>query len=173
MSEAATERVRRLLEERARVLARPLATPAPADAFELLAFTLGRERYALETRYVHAVFRLADWTPLPAAAAPLLGLTGWRGEVLTLLNLSRLLGAGAGPGPGETRVIVLGGERPAFGILADAIGEVMTLDRTAVRARPEASAEQRELVVGVTRDALVLLDAERLLDRQAEPGKST
>jgi hypothetical protein len=47
------ERTERLLEERARRLARPLTPHQVTDEWvELLAFNLSGERYGIETRYV-------------------------------------------------------------------------------------------------------------------------
>lgn len=160
------ERVRAVLRERARALARPPAPPPPADALEVLTFGLARASCAVESRFVHAVFRTTELTPLPGAAAPVVGVTGWRGEVLTLLDLRAALGMTAGD-PGELgRVIVLGGARPAFGVLAHELHEVVKLQASELVEPAEPSASG--LVRGVTRAGLVLLDAERLLALQAE-----
>lgn len=157
-----------ILQARARELARPPAEPSMIGAEELLTFRLARETYAVETRYVYAVFRLADITPLPGAEPPLYGLTPWRGDVLTVLDLRRLLGAPTSALDDLARVIVLGDRRPAFGILADALGETVTIVASELFALSDAHAGMREYARGVTRDAVVVLDAAVLLQRQSD-----
>ncbi len=160
------ERVREVLRERARVLARAPVAHEPADALELLTFALARESCAVESRFVHAVFRMGEFTPLPGVAAPVVGVTGWRGEVLTLLDVRGLLGMPAGE-PGELgQVIVLGGARAAFGVLAHELREVVKVQ--AAELLPRTAAGERDWLQGVTRAGLVLLDAERLLALQLE-----
>lgn len=163
---------RALLESRARALAQAPADQeaAAAEQLRLLTFSLGGERYAVELRYVVEVFRLPMLSPLPGAPAPVFGLTAWRGELLTLLDLRRILGL-----PSERlddlRIALVLGERAApFGVLADVVDEVLVLDPRTVRPVPEGAATQREYIRGVTADAVLVLDAARLLERHAQEG---
>jgi len=157
------ERARRVLDERARALARPAAPPPAGDTLELLTFVLANEVYAVESRYVLAVFRLTDLSPLPGAKPPVFGVTAWRGELLTILDLRAALGLSVTALNDLSRVIVLGKERPAFGILADAVRELVNLPASAVREPPEGVAAKREYLRGVTPDAVLVLDAGVLL----------
>jgi purine-binding chemotaxis protein CheW len=85
---------RHVLEERARQLARPLARDAAQIAgVDMLTFSVSRERFAIDSRYVFAAFMLQDLVPLPGATAPVVGLTRWRGDVLTVIDLRGLVGA--------------------------------------------------------------------------------
>lgn len=164
---AAPDRVREVLEERARALARPV-NPAPAgETLELVTFALANEVYALESRYVVAVFPLADLAPLPGAEAPVFGVTAWRGELLTVLDLRRVLGVSVADLTDLSRVIVVGEERPAFGILADSVREVVTLPPAALRAPPEGIEAKLGHLRGVTAEAVLVLDAHALLGHHA------
>ncbi|MBI1722856.1 MAG: purine-binding chemotaxis protein CheW [Gemmatimonadetes bacterium] len=160
---ASPERVRELLEQRARALARPAAPAQAHDAIEVITFALANEVYAIESRFVIEVFRLTDLSPLPGAKPPVFGVTGWRGELLTILDLRPVLGLSVGALDDLGRVIVLGEERPAFGVLADAVRELVTLQESALRDTPESVAASREYLRGVTADAVLVLDAEKLL----------
>jgi len=59
---------RRILEERARLLARPPDERARADVLDLVAFSVGTERYAVEADFVQEVQPLdrATWSRSPA-----------------------------------------------------------------------------------------------------------
>ncbi|MDP3910839.1 MAG: chemotaxis protein CheW [Gemmatimonadales bacterium] len=154
---------REVLEERARALARPAAAPLAGDMLEVLTFTLANETYAVESRYVVAVFRLTDLSPLPGAEPPVFGVTAWRGELLTILDLRAALGLSVTALNDLSRVIVLGEERPAFGILADAARELVTLAASDVRQPPARVAARREYLRGVTSEAVLVLEATKLL----------
>jgi purine-binding chemotaxis protein CheW len=155
--------MRAVLEERARLLARPAAPPLAGDTLEVVTFALANETYAVESRYVLAVFRLTDLSPLPGAEPPVFGVTVWRGELLTILDLRAALGLSVTALNDLSRVIVLGEERPAFGILADAARELVTLPASDVREPPEGVAAKREYLRGVTPDAMLVLEATKLL----------
>ena len=162
--EIGPERARQILEQRARELAASLVVPERADeTLEVMTFALAGQTYAIESSHVVEVFRLKDLALLPGVQAPTVGLTGWRGRLLTLLDLRQILGLPATARNDRGYVIVLGKERPTFGILADAVHEMMTLATSDVRAPREGVAVNRKYVRGVTGDALPVLDARELL----------
>lgn len=144
-------RAQRVLEERARALARPLAAPEAAPRAEVVCFTAGEERFAVEARHVVEVFRLAELTTLPGAPPPVAGVTAWRGGLLTLHDpgttpASRQSGA---------RVIVLGEEEPVLGLLADTVEMGRELPLTGLGPAPTGRPHLR----GVSADAVLVLDA--------------
>jgi purine-binding chemotaxis protein CheW len=162
------KRKQEILEERARRLAgapAPPIAPAPgAPVLEVVVFALGNEEYALETRHVREVVRLADCTPLPGAPPFLLGAFNLRGDILAVFDLRSFFGI-AGQRPAEgARVLVLGGERAEFGLLADAAREVRGVQADEILEPPGAVAGAgREYVRGVTKEALIVLDGAVLL----------
>jgi purine-binding chemotaxis protein CheW len=159
------ERARALLEERARALARPLQAATPdAGVLRLLTFALANERYAIEARHVREVVRLTAYVPVPGAPDFLLGVMNLRGEVLAVVDLRKFLGAAARGVSDLARVLVLGGDRAEFGILADAAHEVVAVPADAVHEPPPSVAGiGREYLLGVTADALIVLDGTVLL----------
>jgi purine-binding chemotaxis protein CheW len=161
-----TADARRILDERARALARPAVAASQEHGLEVITFSLADERYGLESRFVHAVFRLGELARLPGSAAPVFGMTAWRGDLLTILDLRPLLGLRANALNDLGRAIVLGRTRAAFGILADEVHDLVRLPLHAVREPPEGLAS-REYVRGLSREALLIFDAELLLARHA------
>lgn len=152
---------RQVLEARARALAHPVE-PARREKVRLLGFGLSGERYAFELSAVLEVFRPRTLSRLPGANTPLLGLTAWRGELVAVLDLRQMLGLGSEP-PGDLRfAMVLGSGGTAVAVPADLVDELLELDPEELRAPAEGVAMRRELVRGVTPDARVMLDAERL-----------
>jgi purine-binding chemotaxis protein CheW len=166
--ESSTVNVAAILEARARRLAQPLARGVSATfGVEMLGFTVGRERFALESRFVFAVIQLADLVPLPGATVPVIGLTRWRGDVLTVLDLRRVLGGTPRALDDLGRVIVMGNKTPEFGVLADIIDGLMSIDPAALHPLPaNRQIEIPGLLTGVTSDAVHVLDAALLVAHQ-------
>lgn len=158
------EREAALLEERARALARPLERHTQAGPLlELVHFRSGEQDYALETRFVLEVLRSPEQlVPLPGAPELLRGLTLLHGEVLAVVELAPLFGrtAPATHGP----VLVVGPGRPELGLRADVVEEVRILARDTLLAPPSAlGARERTLVSGISREGIIVLEAEALL----------
>jgi purine-binding chemotaxis protein CheW len=93
----------------------------------LLLFSLGREWYAVDLAYVRKILRAGAMARVPGASPEVLGLMNSHGEVLCVLDLRKILGAGkspAGAEDGKGYVVVLHhGEKDA-GILVDAVDDV-------------------------------------------------
>lgn len=161
------EGMRGLLAQRARDLARPVTMPTPEERLPLVRFSLGGESWSLDARYAWDVFHLSELALLPGSGPPVVGLTPWRGTILTLFDLRPMLGVQAEGLSNLDHVIVVGEARPELGVLADAVEELIEVDPRDVGPLPEGAAGSRELVLGVTPDALVVLDARALLLRYA------
>lgn len=154
-------RLRAVLEERARALAEVPAVSGPDEAIDVLSFAIGGERFAVESRHVVGVFRVAALSLLPPAASPLVAITEWRGELLTLVDLRRALGYATDALNDRSLVLALGKRHAALGILVDVVHAHESLPLGRVSARPNGG---HPLVRGLTDDATLLLDARALLD---------
>lgn len=156
---------REILETRARQLAlEPEAEAGSGERIEVVEFTLADERYALDTRHVREVYPLEDLTPLPGTPEFVLGLVNLRGEILSVLDLKRFFGL---PQTGLTdlhRVLFLRDSSMEFGILADAINGIRSVDRAGLQpSLPTVTGIEAKYLAGITRDRVVILDGERLL----------
>lgn len=135
------------------------------DAFTAVVFQLAGSHYGIDASCVLRVLTLRELTPLPGAAPPLFGVTHWRGDVLTLLDIRSVLGA---PTDGLTdmgRVIVLDGEDRQFGIVADAVRELDEVRTEAIQPLPRDDGDGESLLQGITEDGVFIIDAARVLAR--------
>jgi len=166
--ELSADRAREVLESRARDLARvPPQAEAAENVVELLCFRLARERYALEARYVYEVFRLSALTALPHAPAFLMGITNLRGEIYPIIDLRLLFGVPVQGVSDLSRVVLIGADQPELGLLADEAQAVITLHEPELLEPPDSVAGiGRDFLRGVTADALIVLDGERLLQNE-------
>jgi chemotaxis signal transduction protein len=90
-------------------------------------------------------------------------VAAWRGDLLTILDLRTTLGIRVRGLTDLSRVVVVGEEAVRFGILADAIHELVEVPVHEIRLPREGVAANREYLRGLTGDALLVLDAARIL----------
>jgi purine-binding chemotaxis protein CheW len=159
------ERARAVMDERARVLARvPRQELDRSEFLQVLTFGLGTERFAVETRCVREVIRPGEFTTVPGAPDFLVGVTNLRGEVLSVIDLRKFFGVQRTEPSQLARVIVCGETHVEFGVLADVVEEVTTLRIDRILPAPGSVAGAgREYLLGVTEEALAVLDGSALL----------
>lgn len=154
-----------LLKKRAIEMA---IAPEPPKAFsnimELITFTLGRETYGIESVFVREIYPLKDYTPLPGVPAYILGVINLRGQIVPVVNLKKFFNI---PEQGITelnRVIILRETNMEFGILADVVHGTKTIDTDEIKPAPHTiTGIGQEYLKGVTRERLMVLNAEKLL----------
>lgn len=160
------EETKRVLEQRARLLARePVRAESEDEWIEVVEFTLAHERYAVASEYVREVYPLEELTPLPCTPAFVLGIVNLRGEILSVIDIKKFFDL---PEKGLTdlnKVIVLESEAMVFGIVADAIGGVRRILRTGIQpSLPTLTGIREDYLQGVTAERVVVLDGEKLLN---------
>lgn len=156
--------VRAVLKERARALARPIGQLGGSVSRTMVVFSLGDERYAIESHYVFRVTRLCDVLPLPGAAPHVLGLTNVQGELLVVFDLRVLLGTVRLAHSDATRMMILGTKHAELAIIADAVHNVQPLKDSDLFPLPASTAQgETPCLAGVTREAVSVFDASALL----------
>ena len=168
---------RTVLQERARQLARPLTTVGNRDASgtnatSVLVAKLGDERASIALDHIIEVYQSGELTPVPGAQAPVVGLIAWRGRVLTVLDIAHTRSRPIAV-TDATRILVIGQRTASFGIIADEVEDVQELNTQDAVPIENISPSRRELVLGMTADALVVLDAAALIARFAPTQHTT
>ena len=136
-----------------------------ADLLDVLVVSVGDDQMAIGLSSISAIIRAPVITPLPRAVPPVLGVTVSRGRALTVFTLG---GKPPVPGP-EQRVLVIGdGRRVTIGLLVDAVNDTRAVARSALV--PVAIGALRTAMLGMTQDALPIVDVDALLQgAQAMP----
>jgi purine-binding chemotaxis protein CheW len=119
------QQVDAVLTERARLLAQPIVEVSAVATVDLVQFSAGNERYAIEASFVRRLERLGSVTPLPGAPRHFTGITNLHGQLVPLIDLRVLLGAA--PSGATTFAVVLGDARAEIGIVAETLLEMRTL----------------------------------------------
>lgn len=113
-------------------------------------FFLAGEMFGFPVMGVQEVMNDQPITPVPLAPAHVVGLLTLRGEIMSAIDLRRLLGCAPRPDGKRAKLVIIRGEGRRVGLIVDAIGDVLELPPTDWQAPPETMpAEQRRFVIGI------------------------
>ena len=156
---------RLILKARARALAQePAAESAAREFLEITEFQLAAETYALASYFVREVQPLKDYTPLPGVPPFVLGIINVRGQILSVVDLKKFFDLPCKSLSELDKVIVIRNERMEFGVLADAIIGTRSIPLDAIQAAPPTvTGIGAEYLKGVTKEGVIVLDAEKIL----------
>src|SRR6266478_5210710 len=85
------DKKRKILEARARLLAREPDVLSPASQLHVVEFVLAHEKYGVESSYVREVHPLIDLAPLPCTPPFILGIANVRGQVLSVMDIKKFM----------------------------------------------------------------------------------
>jgi purine-binding chemotaxis protein CheW len=144
-----------------------------ADLTEYVTFTLDGQIFGLPIGRVQEVFRPARITRVPLAAAQIAGVLNLRGRIVTAIDMRSRLDLPP-RGRAETAMAIgIESGSESFGLLVDALGEVLKLSDAEREANPvNLDRKLARISAGVFRldgQLLVVLDIDRVLDLFAEP----
>ena len=156
---------REILRERAQVLAREPAGGVPAgECFDVVAFTLAGERYAVDLAHVREVCPIKSITPLPGTPLFVLGIMNVRGQILSVIDLKNLFKLPGGSPGDRSKVIIVRNSEMEIGIFADVVSGIETISFGEVQAVPPSlSGIQADFMKGVTENGVAVLDAAIIL----------
>lgn len=130
---------------------------------EYLAFTLGREAYAIDIGQIVEILRPPPITEVPRAPADVIGVMSVRGRLVTVLDLKpRFKLARTFTMDKRSRILLVDAIREEIGLLVDEVLHVHRLSEAEIEPPSVLGGEQPPWVVGIGRPqgsaALVLLD---------------
>jgi len=103
----------------------------------LLIFTLGREKYAIPIHDIALIIQNASITPIPNAPDFLLGILSLRGKVVSIVDAARRLQLVGKEAAQEGKIIVMDLGTDQFGLLVDAIDQLVEVDISSLEPPPE------------------------------------
>jgi purine-binding chemotaxis protein CheW len=146
-----------------------LANDSAADLVtEYVTVTIGDHMFGLPIFRVQDVFVPDRLTRVPLAPPEVAGILNLRGRVVTAIDMRARLDLGARE-PGAP-VMAIGIElwAESYGLLVDAVGEVMALRNSACEAKPtNLDPRLARVAAGIYRlegQLMVVLDVDRVLD---------
>lgn len=162
--EAARRDPAETLQKRARELAVPLKHAGEdAQSVQAVVFTLGAERFAIESLYMTEVALSGEIVPVPCTPAFVLGMVRLRGEVVSVIDLRKFFELPEKGLSDMNRLLVLSSGEMTFGVLADTVEGVEEIRVEELKKLPTLSGVRDEYLAGVSARGITVLDGGKLL----------
>jgi len=135
---------------------------------EFVTFTIAGQMFGLPIGRVQDVFKPARITQVPLASAEIAGVLNLRGRIVTAIDMRQRLEVNKRENGAAPMAIGIEAKRESFGLLVDAVGEVLKLPDVDREPNPiNLGGKLAALSDGVYRlegQLLVVLDVDRVLD---------
>jgi purine-binding chemotaxis protein CheW len=139
-----------------------------AKLSDYVTFSAAEQMFGLPIERVQDVFKPSRITRVPLAGPEIAGVLNLRGRIVTAIELRIRLGLGAREGGNGPMAIGIESRGESFGLLVDAVGEVLKLSESELEANPvNLDRNLGQVSAGVYRldgALLVILDTDRVLD---------
>lgn len=134
----------------------------------LCTFFISSTRYALPVESVQEILRAPAITAVPLAPRFVKGIFNLRGNILTSVDLARVVGAAPGAGDSSGPHVVIRHGTETVGLAVEKVGDVEAVDESRAEPPPANLASAARAVVREAHalpDALLLvLDIDKVLD---------
>ncbi len=144
----------------------------PGRLSDYVTFSTAGQTFGLAIERVQDVFKPSRITRVPLAGAEIAGVLNLRGRIVTAIDLRTRLGLGARDDGHVPMAIGIESRGESFGLLVDAVSEVLKLSDGDREANPiNLDRHLSRVSSGVYRlddQLLVILDIDRVLDLGAE-----
>ena len=161
------EHSQRVMRQRAERLAKGLRRTKEGLAetrYICLSFN-GLGKYAVVKQRVEEVILSRGMAPVPCAPAHIAGVVSLRGRLITVLDLSALMGLGQMADYRQKPVLIVNNRGMSLGLIADEIEGEGSFREGELEA-PFNSVIDTSFIVGIHLSSIALLDMEILLDEQ-------
>lgn len=154
-----------ILRKRAQKLAHlNLSAEQDDPSVEVVAFSLGNERYAIEPTFIQEIFPVKEISFLPNTPPFVCGLINARRKVISLINLKEIFEIPSEVYPKNFKAMILQHQNMQFAIVVDTIlGMQKILIKDMQSGIPTLTGIRQEFLKGITIEGIVLLDGEKLL----------
>jgi purine-binding chemotaxis protein CheW len=138
-----------------------------AEGCQYLTFTLGAEEYGVEILRVQEIKGYSAVTPIPNTPAYVKGVMNLRGAIVPVVDLRAKLAMAEAAYTPFTVIVVVRVAARTFGVVVDAVTDVLDIPATDVQPTPDFGAQvDARLISGVARAGerlVILLDIEQVL----------
>ncbi|MCX7747019.1 MAG: chemotaxis protein CheW [Clostridia bacterium] len=134
---------------------------------QFVVFLLGKEEYGVDIQKVTTIEKIMTIARVPKTPDYIRGVINLRGEIIPTFDLRKKFGLPQVEETEDTRIIIVKIEEVVFGIIVDAVMEVLQLDEEAVESITNITSDvSMDYILGVGKigDRIVtLLNLEKLI----------
>lgn len=142
------------------------STDAPE---QVVSFRLANEEYGLDIMGVQEIILMGKITTIPEVPEYVCGLINLRGKIIPIIDLRKRFGLEAGDPTEHTRIIVFNCGSQTYGIVVDAVNEVIRLEASKVEPPPKGvvgiDSTYIQGLVKMEERIMILLDSEGIISQ--------
>lgn len=139
----------------------------PDQFLRWVTFRLADEVYGINVMQVQEVLRITDVAPVPGAPHFVLGIINLRGNVVTVLDMRKLLNLMPGEITDQSRIMVIESGKVTVGLLVDSVAEVVNINASQIDPAPNVgNDDSSRYIMGVhstDQQILILIDLNQLI----------
>ena len=138
---------------------------------QLVVFELADQRYGVDIGTVREIIRMSEITHVPDAPPSVEGVINLRGTVIPVVDLRKRFGLRVSESTAQSRVVVVEIGDESFGVVVDAVAEVLRIPGSSVEAASAIVTTTDSFYIdGIAKvgdQLLILLDLEKALSAEA------
>ena len=138
------------------------------DMFQLVSFSLGTQRFAIDILKVQEIDNMKDITSIPNTLPYVAGAINLWGKVISVLNLRKKFDMEKNVNTDKEKIIIVDIKGTLTGIIVDAVSDVLRIPADSIESPPQVSERLRSgLIRGIAKQQaglILILDMDKLLD---------
>jgi purine-binding chemotaxis protein CheW len=136
---------------------------------KFLTFTLGKEYYGIEIKYVTEIIGIQPITEVPELPEYIRGIVNLRGKIIPVMDVRLRFKKEFKEYNDRTCVIVIDAENILIGLIVDSVSEVLSIPSVDIVAPPDLNHTGNKYIKGIGKigsDVKLILDCEKLLSEE-------
>lgn len=101
---------------------------AEEDALQVVVFRVGEDYLSCPISQVREIIQLEEVTPVPSTPPKVRGILNRRGEIITILDLPKVLNLGLDLNERDSQLMILYSENENIGIMVSEVTEIPTVN---------------------------------------------
>lgn len=151
-------------------------TESITNEIKLIVFQLKDKEYAIPVSHVNSIEKIEHITRVPNVSPHVKGVINLRGVVTPIIDLRTRFGFEEVPYSDRTRIIIVSVDQMEVGLIVDGANDVIDIHSHQIEPQPEVVGGVEnafiEGVVKVDNRLLILLDLEKVLEKEEVSGQS-
>jgi len=98
------------------------------DSLQVVIFRVGEDYLSCPISQVREIIQLEEVTPVPSTPPKIRGILNRRGEIITILDLPKVLNLGLNLSEAESQLMILYSENENIGIMVSEVTEIPTIN---------------------------------------------
>lgn len=141
---------------------------------QLVTFSLGGEKYAVDILKVQEINRMKEITRVPNAPYYVEGVINLRGKVIPVISLRKKFGLPEEEETAEQRIMIMDIQGITLGLIVDSVSEVLRISTDIVEPPPLMTySVSSEFIWGIAKledRLIILLDMDKLIGKEETQG---